>query len=133
MKYKVGDVLRIKDSGYSYPTYGDMFVELGFRKTTLNDGLPNGSYVQVFATAMHHTVPDQELYACVNQHGDEVLMAVKGLERFTWKQGERYDVDGTSVEVTESHIIINGTKLSRNGFRKSGATGKKSNEKVRTV
>lgn len=131
MKYKVGDVLRIKDNGYSYTTYGDMFKQLGFRKTTLNGDLPNGSYVQVFATAIHHTIPDQELYACVNEDGDETLIGDQGLEWFKWKQAERYDVGGVVVEITESDIIINGVKQSRNGDKKSRTSGKKANEKAR--
>jgi hypothetical protein len=130
MKYKVGDVLRIKDNGYSYTTYGDMFEMLNFRKKTLNSELPNGTIVQVFASAIH-TYQDLEVYACVNEHGDETLISIEGLEEFSWKRAESYTVDGVSIEITESEIIINGTKIVRHGDTKSGGSGKESNGKVR--
>ena len=82
MKYKVGDVVVVKNEGDTYSTYADMFVKMGFNCVLHNPSVPNGTLGKIFATDVHDSDNDVNLYGIITEAGNEVLIGERGIELF---------------------------------------------------
>ncbi len=80
MKYKVGDIVVVTKEGKTYSTYGDMFVKMGFNCVLHNPSVPNGTLGKIFATDVHDSDDDVNLYGIITEAGNEVLIGEKGIE-----------------------------------------------------
>lgn len=79
MKFKVGDNVKVVESGYSYTTYDMMFRRLNFRNPNENPIAPKGTVGTVFGVCTHTS---SNIYICVairDKFGTEYLIEQKGL------------------------------------------------------
>lgn len=79
MKFKVGDNVKVVDSGGSYTSYDHMFRKLNFRNTNVNPSAPEGTIGTVFGVCAQTS---NSRYVCVairDKFGTEYLIEQSGL------------------------------------------------------
>jgi hypothetical protein len=81
---KIGDIVTIKDTGYLYSTYYDMFKKLGFKNPTSphNKLYEEKSKVKyTIFSKIKHTDEGTMLYAVIDKIGNQYLVSKAGLSR----------------------------------------------------
>lgn len=106
-KFKVGELVTIKDTGYCYSSYKTMFSKLDFRnKEENNSELKDiDAIARIFAVETH---PDQidNMYAVILPDGRELLMGERGLTSAKPTSiAVRLSDDYTAI-VTKKHIKV---------------------------
>jgi len=109
-KFKVGDKVRVVDSGKTYTTYVAMFEKMGFNNTESNSFFQQGLIATVFAIDVHE---DNELPLLGIQaaNGTQCLISVNGVEP-TLTSEDKFDIirefcdDVLSSEGIEDKVIF---------------------------
>ena len=76
---KIGDLVRIKNSGKTYTTHSDAFTSMGFRQTQVNDSWDLGEIGRVFAITPR-SKSTLDLYAVEHSDGRQCLIGTEGIE-----------------------------------------------------
>jgi hypothetical protein len=84
-EFKVGDIVKVRDTGDVYSTYYDMFKKLGFIYTKRNSGKNSlGLLGEIFAIEQHPY--ESVTVAAVNlENGEQILIGVYGIQKVTFK------------------------------------------------
>ena len=77
-KFKVGDFVQVSIPYYTYTTYNEMFMKLGFKNTRVNRSFAKGTVAQVFVIG-HHPSTDDVMYGLIDAEGNECLMGPEGV------------------------------------------------------
>lgn len=93
-KFNIGDKVKIVNSGQTYSTYADKFIELGFKNEINNPGLPHGTVGTVFGTSFDRS--ERKIYAIRTRKGEEVLIGEPGIEIVDLKD-DIYEVSGVFI------------------------------------
>ena len=84
-EFKVGDIVKVRDTGNLYTTYDIMFKKLGFINTEYNSGKNSlGLLGEIFAIERHQY--ESVTVAAVNlENGEQILIGVDGIQKVTFK------------------------------------------------
>lgn len=77
-KFKTGDNVEVKNSGFTYKNYKDMFELMGFKNTLYNGDIKNKEIGTIFRVQLHEN-QDTILYAIRTLDGREALIGEEGL------------------------------------------------------
>jgi hypothetical protein len=109
-RFKVGDILQVKDPGSVYSIYGHMFQSMGFINTEVNHGFAENTIVQVFCIDYH---PHQRNQLCAvrDMRGNEALYDADGLQEIVFKRPEPKSIKVEltpeyTAEVFKDHIKV---------------------------
>ena len=85
-KFKVGNIVKIRDTGFLFTTYDKMFKKLGFINIERNSGKNSlGLLGEIFAIEQHPSDEDTILAAVNLENGEQILIDVDGIEKVTFK------------------------------------------------
>ena len=77
--FKIGDKVKVTNTGSTYSTYSPMFEKMGFADTTHNPGWKTNTVGYVFAVDVHLSF-GTPVIAIRHEDGRECLIGVEGLE-----------------------------------------------------
>jgi len=90
IKFKVGDKVRVVDSGKIYTTYVVMFEKMGFNNTKSNSFFQQGLIATVFAVAEHED-DGLTLLGIQAANGTQCLISVNGVEPILTSE-DKFDI-----------------------------------------
>jgi hypothetical protein len=118
-QFKVGDILKVVNSGDCYSSYSEMFYRMKFVNTDHNDSHDHGTIVQVFNVDYH---PSQEvaIYAVRSEDGFEALYGAEGLQKLQFnKRATTVDLNcEVDAIVHEDRIEFAGHVINKYAFKK---------------
>ena len=97
---EVNDRVRITNSGETYTTYSEMFLQLGFSNCESNPAWEKGEQGSVFYVgySSHHS---GGLYALVHDDGRECLISGRGIELVQQAVTDNTQIDHIFARLTE--------------------------------
>jgi len=89
-KYKIGDFVKVKNSGSCYSTYSEIFEKFGFKNLIVNSC--NKHDVGVIFNMCVHPQDSQAILLAIRNSDKEFLIGQNGVEPILTAINETYDI-----------------------------------------
>ena len=85
-KFQLGQLVKVTNSGYCFPNYKQLYIEMNFANKISNPSVSSGTVGQIFARGLHDTDNRVLLYGVVTMDQKEFLISEEGLKDYEFER-----------------------------------------------